>query len=88
MEPTLVISTAIYSFFFFFVFRTGSVIVSFTIYFKNAVMPSEGISNFEAAISDGTFGTYQVGHLTLLSPGTSTFTSTPPRTSQPTGMKE
>ncbi|XP_068734676.1 uncharacterized protein [Montipora capricornis] len=64
--------------------RTGSVIVSFTIYFKNAVIPSEGISNFEAAISDGTFGTYQVGHLTLLSPGTSTLTSTPPRSSQPT----
>ena len=88
MEPTLVISTAIYSLFVFFVFRTGSVIVSFTMYFKNTVTPSQGISKLEAAISDGTFGTYQVGNLTLLSPGTSSFTSTTPRTSQPTGMKE
>ncbi|XP_068734399.1 MAM domain-containing glycosylphosphatidylinositol anchor protein 1-like [Montipora capricornis] len=64
--------------------RTGSVIVSFTIYFKNAVIPSQGISKLEAAISDGTFGTYQVGNLTLLLPGTSTFTSTTPGTSQPT----
>ncbi|XP_068686491.1 B-cell receptor CD22-like [Montipora foliosa] len=64
--------------------RTGSVIVSFTIYFKNAMIPSQGISKLEAAISNGTFGTYQVGNLTLLSPGTNTFTSTTPRTSQPT----
>ncbi|XP_068733582.1 fibroblast growth factor receptor 4-like [Montipora capricornis] len=64
--------------------RSGSVIVSFTIYFKNAVTPSQGISKLEADISDGTFGTYQVGSLILLSPGTSTFTSTTPRTSQPT----
>ncbi|XP_068686972.1 uncharacterized protein [Montipora foliosa] len=64
--------------------RSGSVIVSFTIYFKSAVTPSQGISKLEAAISDGTFGTYQVGSLILLSPGTSTFTSTTPRTSQPT----
>ncbi|XP_068733577.1 uncharacterized protein [Montipora capricornis] len=64
--------------------RSGSVIVSFTIYFKNAVTPSQGISKLEAAISDGTFGNYQVGSLILLSPGTSTFTSTKPRTSQPT----
>ncbi|XP_068734408.1 uncharacterized protein [Montipora capricornis] len=64
--------------------RSGSVIVSFTIYFKNAVTPSQGISKLEADISDGTFGTYQVGSLILLSPGTSTFTSTTPGTSQPT----
>ena len=88
MEPTSVISTVIYSLFVLFVFRSGSVIVSFTIYFKNAVTPSQGISKLEAAISDGTFGSYQVGSLILLSPGTSTFTSTTPRTSQPTGMKE
>ncbi|XP_068685530.1 fibroblast growth factor receptor 3-like isoform X2 [Montipora foliosa] len=64
--------------------RRGSVIVSFTMYFKIAVTPSQGISKLEANISDGTFGTYQVGNLTLLSPGTSTFTSTTPGTSQPT----
>ncbi|XP_068733594.1 immunoglobulin superfamily member 10-like [Montipora capricornis] len=65
--------------------RSGSVIVSFILYFKNAVTPCQGISKLEAAISNGIFGTYQVGNLTLLSPGTSTSVkSTTPRTSQPT----
>ncbi|XP_068686476.1 fibroblast growth factor receptor 4-like isoform X4 [Montipora foliosa] len=65
--------------------RSGSVIVSFILYFKNAVTLCQGISKLEAAISNGTFGTHQVGNLTLLSPGTSTSVkSTTPRTSQPT----
>ncbi|XP_068733593.1 fibroblast growth factor receptor 2-like [Montipora capricornis] len=65
--------------------RSGSVIVSFILYFKNAMTPCQGISKLEAAISNGIFGTYQVGNLTLLSPGTSTSVkSTTPGTSQPT----
>ncbi|XP_068686468.1 hemicentin-1-like isoform X1 [Montipora foliosa] len=64
--------------------RNGSVIVSFTLYFKNSVTPNEGLKELQAAISNGTLGTYQVGNLTLLPSGVSTFTSTTPRTAEPT----
>ncbi|XP_068733675.1 uncharacterized protein [Montipora capricornis] len=64
--------------------RSGSVIVSFILYFKNSVTPSESLQELEATISNDTFGTYQVGNLTPISPGASTFTSTTPRTAEPT----
>ncbi|XP_068685507.1 hemicentin-2-like [Montipora foliosa] len=63
--------------------RSGSVIVSFTLYFKNSVTPNEGLKELQAAISNGTLGTYPVGNLTLIPSGVSTFASTTPRTAEP-----
>ncbi|XP_068686967.1 fibroblast growth factor receptor 4-like isoform X2 [Montipora foliosa] len=63
--------------------RRGSVIVSFILYFKNPVTPTRGLAKLQAAMYNNTFGDYEVGRLTLLSPGASPSTSSTPRASKP-----
>ena len=51
-----------------FVYRRGSVIVSFVVYFATPVTTDEGLAELREAVNNGFIGTFKVSDLTVVDP--------------------